>query len=99
MLVALALTNPQSNVMFGFVLPIKTKTVVYLILGLQLVFGIMTGAAELSTTVGGMLMGYILVTGLWRPHILFDRWRIWTLRKRRRGLHVVPPRQKDQTLH
>lgn len=98
MLIALALTLPNSNVMFGFVLPMRAKTMVYAILGLQVVFGIMNGAAALSVTLGGMAMGYILVTGIWRPDRLIHKVRSWTLRKRRRGLYVVPPRH-DNTLH
>jgi len=38
-----------------------------------------------------------LVTGIWRPERLLAKWRVWRLRKRRKGLYVVPPR--DQTLH
>jgi membrane associated rhomboid family serine protease len=96
LLVALALTSPDTNVMFGFVLPIRARTVVLIILGFQLVSGIMTGAAQLSATLGGMAMGYLLVTGNWRP----QRWLgiLRTQRMRRRGLYVVPPR-KDHTLH
>jgi membrane associated rhomboid family serine protease len=97
MLVAMALTMPDSNIMFGFVLPMRARTVVLVLLGIQLVFGIMTGAAALSITLGGMAMGYLLITGRWRPQRLWDALR--QLRPgRRRGLYVVPPR-RDRTLH
>ncbi|MEZ4273495.1 MAG: rhomboid family intramembrane serine protease [Myxococcota bacterium] len=97
MLVALALMAPDSKVMFGFILPIKARTLIYVFIGLQLIFGIMNGTAELSMTVGGMLMGYILVSGIWRPQMFAARWHTWTRRRRRRGLHVVKP--PDHTLH
>ena len=96
MLVAMALTNPDSNILFGFVLPMRTRTVVLAMLGIQLIFGITTGAAAFSITLGGMAMGYLLVTGRWRPAKLWESVRKATMR-RRRGLHVVPPR--DHTLH
>lgn len=99
MLVALALTSPDSNVLFGFVLPVRTRTLVLLLLGFQVISGIMTGAATLSITLGGMGMGYVLVTGSWRPSQLLHKLR--SLRhyrvRRRSGLYVVPPR--DKTLH
>jgi hypothetical protein len=41
-----------------------------------------------------MLMGYLLVTGQWRPSLLVDRMRLWRLRRRRDGLYVVKPRDK-----
>ncbi len=98
MLVALALSSPNSNVLFGFVLPMKARTIIYFILGLQVVMGVMNGAAALSVVLGGMLMGYLLVTGTWRPSRLFGKLKLWRMKKRRRGLYVVPP-SKDKTLH
>lgn len=97
MLVAMALSNPNSNVLFGFVLPMKARTIIYVILGLQVVMGVMNGAAALSVVLGGMLMGYLLVTGNWRPNRLFGKTKLWRMKKRRRGLYVVPP--TDKTLH
>jgi len=97
MLVAMALTSPDSNVLFGFVLPMRARTVVLVVLGIQLVIGIQTGSAVLSITLGGMAMGYLLVTGNWRPKRWLARWRSARLRAPRRGLYVVPPR--GRTLH
>lgn len=97
MLVAMALANPNTNVLFGFVLPMKARTIIFVILGLQVVMGVMNGAAALSVVLGGMLMGYLLVTGNWRPNRLFGRLKLWRMKKRRRGLYVVPP--NDKTLH
>ncbi len=99
MLVAMAVTLPDSNVLFGFVLPMRARTMIYVVLGLQLVTGLMTGAAAMSVSLGGMIMGYVLVTGIWRPDRLRTRIRLWQLRRGRGrgGLHVVPPR--DKTLH
>lgn len=96
MLVAMALTNPDSNILFGFVLPMRARTVVFALLGMQLIFGIMTGRAAVSITLGGMAMGYVLVTGRWRPGRLWDSLRRLNPR-RRRGLRVVP--RRDHTLH
>jgi len=98
MLVALAVTMPDSNILFGFVLPMRAKTAVYIFIGLQVVFGIMSGAAALSVTLGGMAMGYILTTGIWRPTRLMTRLRMWRLHRKRRGLHVVKP-SSDKTFH
>ena len=99
MLVALAVTVPNSNVMFGFILPIRAKTLVLLVLGFQVIAGVMNGAAALSVTLGGMLMGYLLTTGMWRPERLGARLRSWLQRRRRRGLRVVDRPRRDETLH
>lgn len=98
MLVAMALMAPDSHVLFGFILPMRARTVVLAVLGMQVVFGIMSGAAALGVTLGGMAMGYVLVTGIWRPERLLARLRVWRLRKRRKGIYVVPP-GGDETLH
>ncbi|MEE8408122.1 MAG: rhomboid family intramembrane serine protease [Myxococcota bacterium] len=98
MLVALALTSPNSNILFGFVLPMRAKTVIWIILGLHVVSGIYNGAAAMGVSLAGMAMGYLLVTGYWRPSRLRDLTKMWRLRRRRQGLYVVPPK-KDHTLH
>jgi membrane associated rhomboid family serine protease len=100
MLVALALTAPDSNILFGFVLPVRARTVIWLVLAFDLIAGIQTGAASLSITLGGMAMGYLLVSGNWRPARLADRWARWRrIRSRRRGLYVVPPRDDRHSLN
>jgi membrane associated rhomboid family serine protease len=96
MFVAIALANPESNILFGFLLPIPARTALYILLGIQLVIGIMTGAAALSTTLGGMAMGYLLVTGNWRPRRWVPRVRL-PRRRKRTDIYIVPPR--DRTLH
>lgn len=99
MLVALAVYAPNSNVLFGFALPVRARTLVLLLLGFHLIAGIQTGASALGITLGGMVMGYLLATGNWRP----QRWLTWLrarlFARRRRGLYVVPPRDRDRTLH
>ncbi len=97
MLVAMALTNPDGNVLFGFVLPMRARTIIFVLLGIQLVLGIQTGSAAVSITLGGMAMGYLLVTGNWRPRRILGKLRASERRPSRRGLYVVPPR--DRTLH
>ena len=94
-LVHLAVTAPDSKILFGFVLPMKSRTVIYAILGFELIVGIQTGAAGMSTTMGGIVMGYLLTTGNWRP----DRiWAQWQAKKNpRQGFYVVKP--PDDTLH
>tara|TARA_Y100001968_G_scaffold279812_1_gene275962 strand:- start:93 stop:809 length:717 start_codon:yes stop_codon:yes gene_type:complete len=98
LIVSLAVTSPNSNILFGFLLPMKTRTIVYFILGFQIIAGILSGAATLGVTLGGMLMGYFLTTGNWRPRKLLAHFQLWKYRKRRRGLRVVP-RDDSQTLH
>ena len=97
MLMAWALTMPDSNILMGFVLPVKMRTAIYILLAMQVIYGIMDGASALSQTLGGLAMGYLLVTGIWRP----SRWLSGRRRsggRMRNGLYIVPPR-RDDTLH
>lgn len=98
LIVSLAISAPDSNILFGFVLPMKTRTIVYLILGFQVIAGILSGATTLGVTLGGMLMGYFLTTGNWRPQKLLAQFQLWKYRRRRKGLRVVP-RDNEPTLH
>ncbi|MBN1960823.1 MAG: rhomboid family intramembrane serine protease [Deltaproteobacteria bacterium] len=97
MLVAMAFSSADSKILFGFILPMRAKTLVFLLLGIVIIFGIQTGAATLSIHVGGMIAGYLLVTGKWRPSYLISKIRRQQKQRRSRGLYVVPPR--DRTLN
>ena len=97
MLVAVAISAPASPVLFGFVLPMPAKTFVALLIGLEVLGGLMTGVSSFGMTLGGMAMGYAQATGLWRPSRILDEIRLRRLRRlRRRSLFVVPPRGKDR---
>jgi membrane associated rhomboid family serine protease len=98
MLVSMAITTPDANVLFGFLLPMRAKTLIYVLLVIQVVSGIQSGAASMSVMLSGMLMGYLLTTGYWRPSRLWQRLRAMRV-KRRSHLYVVFPPKKDQTLH
>lgn len=97
MMMALALNAPDSKVMFGFVLPVSARSLIYILLGIDIISGIMSSTTNLSMTLGGILMGYLLVTGNWRPTQALHRFSQWRTGKKRRGsLYVVPPRDKHQ---
>ena len=93
MLVALALEAPESRVMFGFILPLPARTVVWLLVGVQLLFALMQGQAAVSITLGGMAMGWLLFTGRWNPR-LWRRRRV-PLRARRSDIYIVRPQGRD----
>tara|TARA_B100000959_G_C14827623_1_gene560494 strand:+ start:284 stop:1012 length:729 start_codon:yes stop_codon:yes gene_type:complete len=98
MLVALAINAPNANVLLGFVIPIRARTIVYIAIAIELLGALMTGASTLSISLGGMAMGYLLTTGNWRPerlrnllaHLLWKQ----KLKKRRKDFYVVPPDEK-----
>ncbi len=98
LLVAMALTAPDSKILLGFVLPVKSRNIIYLLLGWEVLSGLMTGGATLSMTLGGIVMGYVLVTGNWRPDRIMARAKLWKLRQKKRGLYVVRP-PSEETLH
>jgi membrane associated rhomboid family serine protease len=100
MLMAAALQAPRSQVMFGFVLPMEARTFVWLMVGFEIVGGIMNQVAQLSLTIGGLTMGYLLVTGYLRPdRALRAMTGAWRRRQMRRRLWVVPPKRPDRNIH
>ncbi len=100
MLMALALNNPNSNILLGFVLPVRVRTAIIAFLVFRLVVGVLDNAAvSLSLSLAGLAMGYLLVTGKWRPNRWFGRGLSRRNRPRiRSGLYIVPPKH-DDTLH
>lgn len=99
LLVHLALTLPESRILLGFILPIKAKHVIWIILGIELLFAIQTGASGISTSLGGMLMGYLLTTGKWRPSFW---WGQMHHRRKRAKFYSIPgldPENNDSKLN
>ena len=95
-LVHLAIVAPQSNILLGFVFPVQTRQVVYFVLGIELLFGLMTGMATISVTLGGIAMGYLLTTGKWRP----SSWTFVSRAKpRKRPGHLRVVKDDEPTLH
>jgi membrane associated rhomboid family serine protease len=99
LLMAVAVSAPRSQVLFGFVLPVQARTFVWLMVGLDVVSGIMNQVSHLSITLGGLAMGYFLITGMWRPDRLHQRYKRWRGARQRRGLYVVPPPQGGRHLN
>lgn len=93
LLVSMAVAMPNANVLFGFVLPMRARTLIYVVLAIEVISGIQTGTSAVSMTLSGMLMGYLLGTGNWRPKRWWEHLSSWWRRRRNHGrLHVVPPR-------
>ncbi|OGQ89567.1 MAG: hypothetical protein A2289_24405 [Deltaproteobacteria bacterium RIFOXYA12_FULL_58_15] len=94
LVVAYAIANPKSNVLAGLVLPVRARTVIFFLLGFEILRGFLDGLAALSITLGGMTMGYLVFTGHWNPVFWRDRLREQRLNKRRKSLRVVPPNRE-----
>ena len=67
---AFAVMYPEQQVYFYGLLPIKGKHLVLIGIGLDLLFALAGSNTSLPAHLGGYAMGYLLVTGKWRP----SRW-------------------------
>lgn len=67
---AFAVMYPEQQVYFYGLLPIKGKHLVLIGIGLDLLFALAGSNTSLPAHLGGYGMGYLLVTGKWRP----SRW-------------------------
>lgn len=97
LLMAFALTYPDQTVyLYGF-FPLKGKYVVAITVIMELLFSLAGSALSLPAHIGGLIMGYLLVTGKWRPTYWIRRlrWRKIASRK-----VVYPVRSKpDRYIH
>jgi membrane associated rhomboid family serine protease len=99
MLIAIVLSNPNTTLMFGFVLPVSGKSLIGLLLLVEVVSSLYAGVTSLAMTLGGMAMGWILTKGAWRWSFLTRFVRAQKRRPNKRGLYVVYPPRNDKTLH
>lgn len=98
MLMTMALDAPRSRILFGFVLPLEARTFVWLMVGLDVVNGIMAQVSHLSLTLAGLAMGFVLHTK-WRPPFMRRGRRVKTTPWAASHLHVVPPQKNRHTLN
>jgi len=100
LLVSIAITQANTQILLGFVLPIRARTVIYIIIGFELLVGLQTGTSSLSLTLGGLAMGYLLTTGYWRPRHMRRELTLWRqknkpTRPRNPRIYVVPPNKNN----
>ncbi len=95
LIAAYAVMFPEQQIMIYGVLPLKGKNLVWICAGMDVLFALAGSNVSLPAHFGGLAMGYLLVTGRWRPSKWFPK------RKRKSPppfLRVVRPND-EHTLH
>lgn len=99
LLVAFGFNFPNSMIYLFGLFPIKGKHLVMLFIGLGILQNLTIGASphtSVSAHMGGMLAGFLLVTGTWRPSRLWGYFKIWIMKRRykklKKKLRVVDPK-------
>ncbi|RME27332.1 MAG: rhomboid family intramembrane serine protease, partial [Deltaproteobacteria bacterium] len=104
LLVAYGFNYPNSVVYLFGLFPIKGKHLVMLFVGLGLLqcFTLSASNVSVAAHLGGMLMGFLLVTGTWRPSKALYQFRMLMARMRYRRLKRkmrVVEKDSDRWLH
>ncbi len=89
LLVAFGFNFPNSLIYLFGLFPIKGKHLVMLFIGLGILQSLTLGASSkvsMSAHMGGMLAGFLLVTGTWRPTRLWAYVKTWHMKRRYRKL-------------
>src|SRR5262245_26731206 len=84
LLVAFGMTFPDRTILFNFIIPMKAKTFVILLVAMQVLFYSQYAASNVAVVahLGGMLFGYLYLKKAWRVKNLASDIR-WRLRRRR----------------
>jgi membrane associated rhomboid family serine protease len=100
MLMAIVIANPDATFNFYFILPIRAKHLIWVIVLIEVLMAISGSPASFPAHMGGLLMGWLLVTGKWRP----SRWAFFNrskpgkrakLQGRAGNLRIVRPDDDD----
>ncbi len=88
MLVAFGFNFPNSLIYLFGLFPIKGKHLVMLFVGLGILQSLTLGGSNVSLAAhfGGMLAGFLLVTGAWRPSNVWSWFKLWLMKRRYRKL-------------
>lgn len=86
-LTAFVMVQPHSTVYLFFALPVPTKYILPIALGLDLLFFVSARGVAIHAHVGGIVAAWLLITGRWRPSRMKDWLHLqWLkLKQRRRG--------------
>ena len=81
LIAAFSLVFPRQPIYLFFILRIEGRWLLPLTIGMDtLLFLTQPGSFAYATHMGGLLMGYLLVTGYWRPGPTLDRIRLARLK-------------------
>jgi membrane associated rhomboid family serine protease len=72
LLMAFAMAFPQAQVRLYFLIPVTARQMLYIIVLIEVVFAAAGSNRHLPTQLGGLVGGWMLITGRWRP----SRWGI-----------------------
>ena len=87
---AFGLIFPRQPIYLWFLIRIEGRFIIPLTIGIDtLLFLSQPGSFAYATHMGGLLTGYLLITGNWRPSVIKDKIRLAKLKKRRSHLSVV----------
>jgi len=95
LLVAFGINFPNNLIYLFGIFPIKGKHLVMLFVGLGILQSVTLSATNVSISAhfGGMLMGFLLVTGTWRPSKAWSKLKLLWMKRRykrlKRRMHVV----------
>ena len=75
LLIAWGLTNSHSTIYFFGLLPLTGIQLVYVTVGLEIVYAVSATSISSAAHFGGMLAGLIFTEDLYRPHRIYNLWR------------------------
>ena len=109
LLLVTAMMNPEGTAMFSFVIPMKMKHLVMLIVAIGFLFAFRSGntTGELAQLFGGLLMAYIFMksssrTGFAPMAALKQGYREWKIQRAKRKFQVYLKKQnseRDRRVH
>ncbi|NUN14782.1 MAG: rhomboid family intramembrane serine protease [Myxococcales bacterium] len=97
---AFARIYPERKVYLWLAIPVSGKHLLWLTIGIDLLFFLsLRSQLAFATHLGGLLTGYLLVTGWWRPQKLISMIQTELGRRRRKSnrLRVVKPDTENKT--
>jgi len=102
LLLVTALTNPDGTAMFNFIIPMKMKYLVMLIVAIGFLMAFRSGnaAGELAQMFGGLLMAYVFVNSSSRSKFapatsLKEAYREWKIERAKRKFQVYLKKQNS----
>ena len=89
LIAALGVLFGEQRIYFYAIIPVKAKVFVWILVAVAVLYALAGSPYSFPAHMGGLLCGWLLVTGNWNPKLLWLKLRYWRLTRRRAKLRPI----------
>jgi membrane associated rhomboid family serine protease len=89
LIAAFGLIFSEQQVYFYAIIPIKAKVFTWVLIGIAVLYALAGSRQSFPAHMGGLLCGWLLVTGNYRPKLWWLKLQYWRINRKKKKLRVI----------